>query len=69
MFGDSISFEDFLQRILLFIIGSVLLFGGLTFTFQSMEGQRAAFQGALFGLIWIVVGLYFCVWTFMGPPG
>jgi len=61
--------EDFLQRVLMFTIGSVLVGGGLTFTFQSMDGQRAAFQGALFGIMWIVLGLYLCVWTFMGPPG
>jgi hypothetical protein len=61
--------EDFLQRVLLFVIGAILVGGGLTFTFQSMQGQRAAFQGALFGMIWIVLGLYFFAWTFMGPPG
>jgi hypothetical protein len=61
--------EDFLQRVLLFVIGAILVGGGLTFTFQSMQGQRAAFQGALFGMVWIVIGLYFFAWTFMGPPG
>lgn len=61
--------EDFLQRVLLFVIGAILVGGGLTFTFQSMNGQRAAFQGALFGIVWIVIGLYFFAWTFMGPPG
>jgi predicted cobalt transporter CbtA len=61
--------DDFLQRILMFVIGAFLVGGGLTFMLQSMEGQRATFQAAIFGLIWMMVGLYLCVWTFTGPPG
>jgi hypothetical protein len=66
--GISESLEDFIERILMFIVGAVLVGGGLKISFQSLEGHRAAIQIALFGMAAVVIGLYFCVWTFVGTP-
>jgi len=61
--------EDFLQRVLMFAVGSIMVGGGLTFALQSLEGQRSAFHAIVFGLAAATVGLYLCIWTFTGPPG
>jgi hypothetical protein len=61
--------EDFAERFMMFAVGAIFVGGGLTFAFQSMEGQRSAFQSVIFGIAGVVVGLYLCVWTFIGPPG
>ena len=60
--------EDFAERILMFIVGVLLVVGGLKISFQSLEGHRAAIQIALFGMAAFVIGMYFCVWTFTGLP-
>jgi hypothetical protein len=61
--------DDFLLRLVMFLLGAVMVGGGLTFTFQSLNGQRSAFQAAIFGITAVIIGLYLCVWTFTGPPG
>jgi len=65
-YGESL--EDLVERILMFIVGVLLVAGGIKISFHSLEGQRAAFQLALFGTVAVVIGLYFCIWTFTGLP-
>lgn len=52
----------------MFIVGSVLIAGGLKVAFNSLEGERGAFGIAVFGMTAVVIGLYFCIWTFTGLP-
>ena len=60
--------EEFVERCLMFIVGLVLVGGGLRIAYKSLDGQRAAFHLAILSVGLVVFGLYLCVWTFTGPP-
>lgn len=59
---------DFLERILLFIIGLVFMGGGGVLTKQGFEDAKNVFETIVFGMLIITMGLLLCIWTFTGPP-
>jgi hypothetical protein len=61
--------EEFVQRVLMFLVGLVFLGGGTIFTFQAFEDAKNVFETLIFSLMGAAVGLTLIVWTFTGPPG
>ena len=58
-----------LERILMFITGSVFVAGGGIFAVQSFEDAKNVFESLIFTMMGVAVGLALCVWSFTGPPG
>ena len=58
-----------LERILMFITGSVFVAGGGIFAVQSFEDAKNVFESLIFSMMGVSVGLALCVWSFTGPPG
>jgi hypothetical protein len=63
------STDDFIERILMFLIGSILIGGGLHFSLHSLRNPRAVFHGLILGTFALIIGLYLFIWSFIGPPG
>ena len=57
-----------IERILLFIVGSVFLVGGLIFCKQSLDAAKNIYECVLFALLGFMAGMLFICWSLGGPP-
>jgi hypothetical protein len=57
-----------IERILMFIVGSVFLGGGLVFVKQSLDDAKNVVESVLFALMGVATGLWLCFWALFGIP-
>ncbi|HEY9678399.1 MAG TPA: hypothetical protein V6C76_10340 [Drouetiella sp.] len=57
-----------LLRIMMLIVGSVFLGGGLLFVKQSLDDSKNVIESVLFALMGVVTGLLLCFWAIGGIP-
>jgi hypothetical protein len=57
-----------IERILLFIVGSVFVVGALIFSKQSLDSAKNIYQCALFAILGFMAGMLFICWSLGGPP-
>lgn len=55
-------------RIMMFIVGSVFLGGGLLFVKQSLDDSKNVIESVLFSLMGVMTGLLLCFWAIAGIP-
>lgn len=55
-------------RIMMFIVGSVFLGGGLLFVKQSLDDSKNVIESVLFALMGVMTGLLLCFWAVAGIP-
>ncbi|MBI2809430.1 MAG: hypothetical protein HYX67_01170 [Candidatus Melainabacteria bacterium] len=55
-------------RIMMFIVGSVFLGGGLLFVKQSLDDAKNVIESVLFALMGVMTGLLLCFWAIAGIP-
>ncbi len=58
-----------LESIIMFIVGSVFVYGGAVICRQAFEDAKNVLESTIFGLGIVGVGLALCIWAFTGPPG
>ena len=58
-----------LESIIMFIVGSVFVYGGTVICRQAFEDAKNVLESTIFGLGIVGVGLALCIWAFTGPPG
>lgn len=60
--------DQFLLRILLFVVGAIFAGAGGRFVIDSMEAKDLI-ESTLFGLFGILIGLFLIGVAIFGPPG
>lgn len=55
-------------RILLFIVGTIFLVGGVVFVKQAFDGAKNMIQSVLFSLMGVMTGLLLLYWAIGGIP-
>jgi uncharacterized membrane protein len=58
--------EDLILRALMVGLGLVLVVGGMAFSLESLDSQRAAFDSIALGMAAILIGMCLCVWGLKG---
>ncbi len=58
-----------LESILMFIIGSVFVYGGGTICKQAFEDAKNVLESTIFGILIVAAGLTLVTWSFTGIPG
>ena len=61
-------FGLFLERLMMFIVGSVFLGGGLVFVKQAFDDSKNVIESVMFALMGVGTGIWLCLWSIMGIP-
>ncbi|HEY9715183.1 MAG TPA: hypothetical protein V6C72_17060 [Chroococcales cyanobacterium] len=57
-----------LERIMMLIVGSVFLGGGLVFVKQAFDDAKNVLESVLFALMGVATGLWLVWWALTGIP-
>ena len=60
--------NTFILRVMLFVVGTIFLFGGLVFVKQALDDAKNMIESVLFSLMGVMTGLLLLYWAVGGFP-